>query len=58
MRYSGNLKLSQLTKLFVISKLSLMPCLDIFGHREDICFEFSSFNQFGYWKKLQIIEKV
>jgi hypothetical protein len=31
MRYSGNLKLGQLTKLFVICKLSLMPCLDILG---------------------------
>jgi hypothetical protein len=58
MRYSGNLKLGQLTKLFVMSKSSLMPCLDTFGHQEAIHFEFSSLNQFGYWKNVQIIEKV
>jgi hypothetical protein len=50
MRYSGDLKLGQLTKLFSMSKLSLMSCLDIFGHQEGIHFEFSSLNQFGYWK--------
>jgi hypothetical protein len=41
-----------------MAKSSLMPCLDTFGHQEAIHFEFSSLNQFGYWKNVQIIEKV
>jgi hypothetical protein len=38
----GNLKSTQLQKLFRIFNSSLMQSLSIFGRREGICFEFQS----------------
>jgi hypothetical protein len=42
MRYSGNLKLGQLTKLFNLLKGSIKPSFNIFGPWEGSVFEFAS----------------
>jgi hypothetical protein len=54
MRYNGNLKLGQLTKLFNLFKGSLMPSLNIFGAWEGSVFKFASLVSFGILENFEI----
>jgi hypothetical protein len=46
MRYIGNLKLGQLTKLFSLFKGSVIPSLKIFGQTQSRLIEFQTFERF------------
>jgi hypothetical protein len=54
MRYTGNLKLGQWKKLFIMFKSSVMQTLNIFGSREGFYFEFQCLEEFEiYLKKVK-----
>jgi hypothetical protein len=46
----GIMKWSQLTKLFLMFILSVMPCLNIFGHQEGLGSDIQIWRQFENWK--------
>jgi hypothetical protein len=55
MIFVGNLKPAQFTKLFIMLQYHLMQNFRIFGAREGIHFEFTSFTWFWkIWKKKKL----